>query len=446
MKQGVGLPLHVRGVTVIHTQGPSAVKKLEHQHAAVYDGRFVYLGDSEVDCKLSLTALTDQEVTVIDGKDRWMLPGLGNTHTHMGMSLFRNASDDLALQEWLQTVIFPREAKLTPKDVYWGNLLSSLEMIRSGTTFAADMYFFADAAMDAAAKSGLRLNIAIDPAQKMDNGFQFDEGELLAALDRVKHEAALRKISIDLQMHSMYLYPADIYPMFKRLRDEYQLRIQTHIAETKREEEELVKQYGLRPVPLAASFGLLDGPVIAAHGVHLSDKDLLVYKKHGVVLSHNPASNLKLASGFANIKKALEKGVKVTLATDGPASNNSLDMYKEMYLASLLAKGVSSDPRAMPAWRSFQMASLDAYQAFDLDGGAIEVGKYADFQLLRTDDERFITDQDPASVLVYTLPKDLVDTVVVGGDLLYHKGEFTTLDEEHIHYEARQASRRLVSS
>lgn len=446
MARIAGDKLHIKDVTLLTANPDKALERLYHQEVAVYDGRFLYVGSSERDCIQALERASDEQWKTIDGSRRWLLSGFANTHTHMAMSLFRNASDDLALHDWLNNVIFPREAKLTDEDVYCGNLLASLEMIRSGTTMAADMYFFPDAALNAAKESGLRLNIAIDPMLKVDGGFDFKPELLLNAKKRAEAEADLNLVNIDLQIHSLYLYPESAYSQLKDFAASEKLRIQIHIAETKREEEELLERYNMRPAELAEHWGLMNGPMVAAHGVYLNDTDRAIYAGHGTVLSHNPASNLKLASGIAEITKAIEAGVAVSLATDGAASNNSLDMYKEVYLASLLAKAKSADPRALPAWRSWQLATLDGYRAFDIDGGRIETGAVADFQLLDTDDERFITDQDPAAVLVYTIPKDLVRTVVVGGKLLYHDAAFVYLDEERIRFEAKRIATRFISS
>lgn len=444
MSYAVSDKLHIHDVTVLTSVWNQGLKRIDHQEVAVYDGRFLYVGNDKAECLRLLETVSDDPWQTIDGHWRWLVAGFANTHTHMAMTLFRNASDDRALHDWLTHVIFPREARLEAQDVYWGNLLASLEMIRSGTTMAADMYFFADAALSAASESGLRLQIAIDPMFKVGDGFDFRPDLLLDAQRRVESEASLSKVNIDLQIHSLYLYPEEAYAQLSDFAAHKDLRIQMHLAETRREEADMLARYQMRPVVLAEHWGLLNRPLVAAHGVYLNDEDRAIYRKYGIVLSHNPASNLKLASGIADLTRAREQQLRLALATDGAASNNSLDMYKELYLASLLAKVHSENPESWPAWRTWQLATMDGYDAFDLDGGRIETGALADFQLLDSDDERFISDQDAAAVLTYTLPKDQVRTVVVGGQVLYHDSEFTRLDEQRIRYEARKAVDRLI--
>lgn len=451
MNREQGDKLYINDVTVLTPVSNSGLCRMEHQHVAVFDGHFLYVGNSEKDCLRLLDQASPGPYRKLDGKRRWLLPGFANTHSHMGMSLFRNASDDLALHDWLNDVIFPREARLTARDVYYGNLLSSLEMIRSGSTLAADMYFFPDACLDAAKESGLRLMLGVDPMVRAEmndsghheTGYHIRPSLIEEALRRQSSDPDLALVQINLEVHSIYLYPEALYEHYRQIADEHRLLVQIHLAETSREEEDSLRRYARRPVELAEYLGLLDGPVIAAHGVHLNDTDRDIYRRRGVVLSHNPASNMKLASGIADIPSALSAGVKISLGTDGPASNNSLDMYKEMYLASLLAKVRSNDPTSLPAWRTFQMATADGYDAFGISGGRIETGLPADFQLLDSDDERFISDQEAASVLVYTLPKDQVRTVCVAGKLLFHEGVFSSLDEERIRFEARRIADRL---
>lgn len=444
MTRAISDKIHIKNVSLLRPLQNSALKRYDHQEVAVYDGHFLYVGADEAACIATLRDASDDDWITIDGSRSWMLPGFANTHTHMAMSLFRNASDDLALHDWLNHVIFPREAKLTEDDVYWGNLLASLEMIRSGTTFAADMYFYPDAALEAAKESGLRLQIAIDPMLKTGSNFIFKPDLLLNERKKLATDPCLSNVGIDLQIHSLYLYPENAYPQLHEFAKEEELRIQIHIAETKREEEEMLSIYGKRPAQLAEAWGLLQHPVVAAHGVYLNRSDLEIYKQHDTVLSHNPASNLKLASGIADLPLALEMDVRLSLATDGAASNNSLDMYKEVYLASLLAKVKSMNPQSLAASRAWQLATLDGYQAFDINGGSIEAKKLADFQLIDVDDERFISDQDPAAALVYTLPKDRVHTVVIAGQIVYRHGQFTNLDEERIRYEAKRIAKRLI--
>lgn len=442
--------LFVKDVTVCSPDIKSTWVKADHQHVAVFNGHFLYVGDDAVACMEALRSVTVDEPITISGDKRWMIPGLANTHTHMGMSLFRNASDDTSLQTWLNQVIFPREAQLTPEDVYWGNLLSSLEMISSGTTLAADMYFFPSTALQTAEESGLRLMIAVDPFVKRserkgkDTSFDYRPDLLTDVTSEVKRRR-LDTVQVNLQMHSLYLYPESYYKHYRDLAGNYGLTIQTHIAETKWEEETLIKKYGKRPAELAELWGLLDVPLIAAHGVYLNESDRYIYRNHETVLSHNPASNMKLASGIADIQAATDAGVRVTLGTDGAASNNSLDMYKEMYLAALCAKARSMNAESMGAGHTLRMATLDGYGAFGINGGAIRRGMVADFQLMDCDDARFINDCDPAAVLVYTLPRDLVRTVVINGRILYHNNEYSFLDAEKIRYHAGKCASRLIN-
>lgn len=379
---------------------------------------------------------------VIEKKNLLVTPGFVNIHTHAAMSLFRSYADDMPLMTWLKTKIWPIEAHLTSDDVYWGTLLSITEMIKSGTTTFADMYFYMDSAARAVAASGMRAVLARGLAGVAPTGQQaLTESEQLY---REWHNAAAGRITVMLGPHAPYTCPPAYLRQVVALADKLDAAIHIHLSETEQEVEDCRREYGCSPVQLMQQVGLLAHPVLAAHCVHLDDNDINILRDNHVSVAHNPGSNLKLASGIAPVLKMLAAGVNVGLGTDGAASNNNLDLLEEMRLAALIHKGYLRDPVAIPADMALSMATVDGAKALHLPQvGRIAPGWRADLVLWQMDAPYWYPQHDLRSLLVYAAQSHDVQTVIIDGNIVLDNREFTTIDEEKVLYHAQACAVRL---
>lgn len=381
---------------------------------------------------------------VIDGEGKLLVPGFVNAHTHLPMTLFRGLAEDLSLKEWLEERIWPAERKLTAETVYWFALLGLVEMIRSGTTAFADMYFFMEEVGRAVEEAGLRAllsyGIIAPTTERMES--ELGKAEKFA---REWHGAAGGRIHCALSPHAPYTCGPEVWKETTRLAKELKIPIHTHIAETKREVEEHQTRYGRTPVQWLEELGVFAVPVIAAHCVWVTEKDIDILAAHNVSVAHCPSSNLKLASGIAPAWAMLRGGVNLAIGTDGAASNNTLDMVREMRLAAILAKARAEDPRAMPAPEALSSATRRGAMAlgWDKDLGAIEEGYLADCVLFDLGAVHFVPGHDPLADLVYTACGADVEMVMVGGEILMEGRRLTTLDEERIVARCRELARRF---
>ena len=274
--------------------------------------------------------------------DRLVLPGLVNCHCHAPMTLLRGVGGGLPLKRWLEEAIFPVEAKMTPEDIYAGALWGAMEMLAGGTTTVADMYDFPADSERAFAEAGMRPNVC-------RVGLSFVPGRLADCISFTKCPGDPSSIR-DICIHSEYLTDEPFCRDLAAANSELGRRLHVHVSETKREHEECIARHGKTPIAYLAETGLLDRGGYAAHCVWCTDDDFRIMSERDVALVHNPTSNMKLGSGFARIVRAMELGVNVALGTDGPASNDNLDMFEEMHLASLIHKGLANDPTALSAW------------------------------------------------------------------------------------------------
>lgn len=387
------------------------------------------------------------------GRGRIAVPGLVNAHTHAAMVLFRGYADDLMLQEWLTTKIFPIEAGLTADDVYFGTLLACAEMIKSGTTCFADMYFFMDEAARAVEESGIRACLSWGMGSMSEDAD--GPGGFGVALARGSefcerwNGAAGGRITTMLGPHAPYTCSLPFLTATARRAEELEVGVHTHISETFREVDEMRAAHGVSPVEYVESSGLLDVPVLAAHCVAVSDEDIRILAKHGVKVAHNPGSNMKLASGAAPVQKMLAAKAAVGLGTDGAASNNNLDMIEEMRLAGLLHKATLLDPTAVPAGACLEMATTGGAACLGLGDeiGSIEVGKRADIVLLDFSAPHLAPAgiADLASHIVYSACGADVSAVVVDGRVLMEDRKLSTLDEGAIMAEAEARALKLAA-
>jgi 5-methylthioadenosine/S-adenosylhomocysteine deaminase len=390
----------------------------------------------------------------IGGEHLVALPGLVNTHTHAAMTLLRGYADDMALEPWLHEKIWPFEAHLSGHDVYWGTLLAICEMLRGGTTCFADMYFFYERGVQAMIESGIRacpsgvlLGFLPESQRRIANAISFAR-EYSAAADG--------RITPFLAPHSLYTCDRDQWKAMIAGARELGVMLHTHAAETHREVADVTAQWGANPIQTLKNIGALEGPLQAAHCVHIDDHDMAVMRgsagddSHSVStlrVSHNPTSNLKLASGLAPVSAMLEAGITVGLGTDGAASNNNLDLWEEMRLAALLHKATTGDPTAVSAEQALLMATREGARCLGLDGsvGTLEAGKKADIILVDFNKPHLYPRHNVVSHLVYAANSADVDTVLVDGRVLLRGGEFTQLDGGAICAQAAASAERLVS-
>ena len=383
----------------------------------------------------------------ICGKRKLAMPGLVNAHTHCGMTTMRNAADDLPLHKWLFEKIFPIEEKMTDDDVYWGTLLGTAEMLRSGTTAFADMYLHMDAVAKAIYETGMRVNLSRSPLD-----FHTD-GELKAtdAFDKCRsyhrewNGKANGRIKVYVEVHSTYLFDTESLKQAANLAKELQTGIHIHLLETAKERADSFEKYGKSPVEICLETGIFDVPVIGAHLVHVSDEDIEILRAASINVAHNPTSNLKLGSGISPVPAMLNAGINVALGTDGAASNNNLNMFEEMHLAALIHKGVAQNPELVTAKQAFMMATTNGSRAigFGNEVGVIKAGLKADIILLDTDKPHLYPLNNPHSAVVYSAQGGDVDTVIVDGAILMENRELKTIDEERVKFEAESIAKRL---
>lgn len=382
---------------------------------------------------------------IIDGTNRLALPGFINAHTHAAMTLLRGYADDMPLMEWLEKKIWPLEAKLTADDVYWGTMLAIVEMIKSGTTCFADMYFFMDEVARAVAQTGIRAVLArgmvgIGP----ENELAFTESR---ALVKKWNGSNNGRISIILGPHAPYTCPSDYMAKIMALAEELNLGIHIHLAETAGEFADSNNNYGKTPVAQMESLGLFAHPVLAAHCVHLTEQDIEILAKYKVGVAHNPESNMKLASGIAPVPELLKAGIPVALGTDGASSNNNLDMLQELRTCALLHKVNTMDPTVLPAYQALQMATANGAKALGLDRqiGQLEQGKKADIILCKLDQAHMIPRYDLIANLVYSGQAADVDTVIIDGNIIMQDRIIKNFDEEEVLRHSKLVAERLVT-
>src|SRR5262245_44198227 len=368
----------------------------------------------------------------IDASGQIVLPGLINTHTHAPMVLYRGLADDLALMDWLQKYIFPAEAKtVSPAFVRTGTNLAALEMIRSGTTTFVDMYYFEEEIARATKAAGLRGVLG----QSVIEFPVADAKTPAAALTRA--EAFIHEFQKDdlitpaVAPHAVYTNDAATLTQARDLAVKYGVPLLIHLAETDDENRLSLERHKARPVAALTALDFWKPHVIAAHGVWIQPDEIAVLKAHNVGVSHNPESNMKLASGTAPVLAYLAAGVAVGLGTDGAASNNDLDMFEAMRQAAFLHKLTSRDPRAISARTALEMATLGGARVIGREQqlGSLEAGKLADLIIVRMDRPRQTPMYDPVSHLVYVTRGDDVDTTIVNGRILMRDGKVLSLNE-----------------
>ena len=382
----------------------------------------------------------------IDARGQVVLPGLINTHTHVPMTLYRGLADDLPLMEWLEHYMFPAEARtVSPEFVRIGTRLAALEMIESGTTAFADMYYFEDDIADVTRSAGLRGVLG-----QTVIGFPVTDaktpGEALARADAfVAKWKGDSLVTPAVAPHAVYtLDPASLQAA-RELANRHDVPLLIHLSETRDESKRIVQPRGSSPTRHLEALGVWSGRSIAAHAVWLDAADMAILGRRSVGLSHNPESNMKLASGVAAVTSWLGQGLRAGLGTDGPASNNDLDMFEAMRAAALLQKVSTGDPRALPAHQALELATRRGAEVLGLGDrtGSLEPGKQADIISVSMEGARQTPMFDPVSHLVYVSRGDDVRTTIVAGRILMKDRKVTTLSRESVLRDARAMAERV---
>ncbi len=387
----------------------------------------------------------------VDCKGRAVIPGLINAHTHVPMTLLRGLADDLRLDVWLMGYMMPVEREfVSPDYCRLGTLLACAEMIRSGITTFADMYYFEEYVARATAEAGMRAVCSQTVLKFPTPDAASYEDSLGSAREFIKRWNGHTLIVPSVAPHAPYTCTPEILQACAALAAETQVPLHIHIAETPFEVEDSIKQYGMGEVPWLEKQNLFEAKVIAAHCVHVDQTEMHTLGRFGAGVAHCPTSNLKLASGVAPVAKMLELGLNVGIGTDGPASNNDLDMFEETRLAALLAKGITGDPTVLPAKKAFEMATRLGGRALHVGDltGSLEVGKRADLAIVDLDSShnspRF--EQDPNAVysrLVYAAKSTDVTDVMVNGRWLMRGRQLLTLNEADLRRAAQDFARRI---
>ena len=377
----------------------------------------------------------------IDGTNRMMMPGFVNGHTHAYMSVFRNYADDLPFDEWLFGKIDPLESKMTAEEAYWGNLLSISEMLHTGTTCFIDQQMFPKMAVKACADTGMRALITrgLVGSDRNDEAFTRRLAEAFDEMDYAR-ENSVSNVTFGLGPHAIYTCGGDAIARCAEIAEEKGLPINIHLTETQYEFDTCMKEHGMTPVAYLESLGVFKSPTILAHCVYLTDEDYEILKDPNITVVTNPASNMKLANGFAPVARMLKEGIRVALGTDGASSNNALNMFREMTLLSLTQKGAGRDSLALTAEETMTVALENGYEAIGEAErmGRIEKGCVADVILIDETAPNFQPHFNWKAALVYSSTGTEVTDVLVGGRILMRNKVLTTIDEERVNYEIRR--------
>jgi len=399
----------------------------------------VYIVDGVI---MSITAAPEgfsAEKTIF-GSGKMLIPGFVNAHTHASMTIFRNCADDLLFNDWLFGRIMPMEDNLNGDDCYWGTMLAIMEMLRTGTTSFIDMYYFTDYCARAILESGIRAVYSRGMAGDLATGEQ-KLRETLEEYDRWKgHD----NLGFMLAPHAPYTCDEGFQREVATEAKRRGLAINTHLSESLAEIDTIRERYGCSPIELFDKNGLLTDTTVAAHCVHVSDSDIELMAKRGVCVVTNPVSNLKLANGVAPVPKMLKAGVTVALGTDGAASNNSLNMFRELSMLTVLHKGINHDAQAISAREGFSIATRNGAMAIGRnDIGEIKPGNTADLVIINLDHPNMQPINNPVAALAYSANGSEVETVIVDGRILMENKDFLTIDADKVAFEVSKTCERI---
>lgn len=384
-----------------------------------------------------------QAEKIIDGENGIAMPGMVNLHTHTPMTMLRSVGGNLNLEDWLNTAIFPREAKLNDDIVYLGSVLGIMEMLRFGTTNFNDMYMRMDAEAKAVRDFKMRATLGAGAVSFVEEDMADYDQSLEFALKWNNQDNGRIKTAI--APHSCYLTTNSLFKQTSIDAHKYNLPIHIHISETQTEVATVKEKFGLTPTQVLDKFGLLDLPIIAAHCVWLTEEDIALAKKANYTVAHNPISNLKLASGIAPITKYIQEGIKIGLGTDGVASNNNLNLWEEMRSMPLLQKGVTLNPTVITPAQTLHAATLAGAKALGYENlGIIKEGYIADIALIDMNNATAVPQNSLEDDLIYALQGSDVFCTMVDGNVLYYKGEYPGFNKQEIFDACKKAARSLA--
>lgn len=416
------------------------------EEGTLYSPGYVAIQGSRIK-SLGLVDDAPDEGKRIDYGNAAIIPGLINSHTHAAMTLLRGVADDLPLDDWLEGHIWPLEAKfLSPEFIRAGTKLAAIEMLKGGTTLFADMYFFEDEVAAAAKDVGIRVLIgegvlAFPTVSAKEPGKVFDH--IRRQVEKYRDDKLVR---VHIAAHSTYATSEEQLRRCADLARELNLPIEIHCGETDKEAKECIAKHGKSQVAYLKDLGLLDTQIGLVHMIWPQGQDWELLKRDNVSVISCPQSNLKLASGIPPIAHYLEDEIRVSLGTDGAASNNNLDMWEELRLAAFLAKGSSLDPTKLPARQALRMVTIDGARTWGLEDelGSLEPGKKADMVVVDLDKPHTTPTYDIYSTLVYAASAADVSDVFVAGRRVVKEAKITTLDEESVLGEARDWAERIM--
>ncbi len=385
---------------------------------------------------------------IIDAKDKIVMSSFCNMHTHAAMSLLKGIGQDLTLMDWLQKVIWPLEESFVSKEfVKDGTSLAVAKMIRGGTTFFLDMYFFEEEVANVVEEAGIRAGIgfgildfptkvASTPKEYLERAKYF--------IESFKHHSSVIPV---LCPHSVYTCSKKTLYSVLELSQKLDTYIHMHISETRKEVDGILEKYSKYPLEYLEEIGILSNKFIGAHGVHLNEDEISIASKRKITIVHCPDSNLKLGSGIAPVWKYIKNGINIALGTDGEASNDNLSMLEEVSIMAKLQKGYFEDSTAMPIDTALSIATKNGFEAFNIKAGVLEEGYDADIIILNpNNDISNIPIYDEKALILYSLNESAVETTIARGKVLYHKGEFKTIDIEKVKFNVKLWQEKIRSA
>ena len=369
---------------------------------------------------------------IIDAKNKVCMPGLINTHTHISMSIFRETLDGYTLQDWLNKKIWPMEDRLTKEDIYYASLLSCMEMIMTGTTMANDQYFMSEETIKAANKLGMRLEVT-----RTVNDVQGMQKQRIEELEKLikEYNSKYDNITLNIGIHGLYTTGAETVKKLIQMAKEYDMNVHMHFCENEKETLEIKELYNVKsPVEVLNKY-FTETNNILAHVVKVSDDEIDELSRLKVNVSHCPISNLRLGCGIAKIQKMLDKGINVSLGTDGQGSGSNLDMFETMKFTGLLQKGINENPRNLDSYEILKMATINGAKALRLENkiGSIEEGKIADLIILDLNTETCIPNGNVFSSLIYNAKGYNVCHTIINGKIVMENRKIEGIDKEKIY-------------
>ena len=389
----------------------------------INEGKIVQIGNN--------IQTPNEKIKIINASNKYVLPGLINTHSHIGMAIFRESVDGYQTQDWLTQKIWPIEDKLTEDDVYKSSLLSCLEMIKTGTTTVNDQYFFPKGIIKAVLQSGIRAELT-RVVMDIDNNLDGRFNELENLINN--YNGKYSNVYLNVGIHGLYTTSQIGVTKSIELAKKHNLNIHMHYLENSQEATDILNNYnGKKPFEIVKE-NFKNTNSIFAHCVKLENEDFKVFKDYNIKVAHCPISNLKLGCGIANISKMLENGITVSLGTDGQGSGSNLDMFETMKFTGLLQKGLNENPTLLPAYEILKMATINGAKALNKENliGSISIGKLADLIILDLSNVTAQPINDIFSDIVYNVNGSNVETTIVGGNVLMENRKLVNLDENKI--------------